>query len=67
MLKLCINKLLIERNKSKYWLSQQVSMSYQNFDKMVNNETSSIKYNVIEQLCDVLNCSISDLFEHVEN
>lgn len=62
MLKLGVLELLEERNKTKYWLAQQVSMSYQNFDKMVNNLTVSIRYDVIEQLCVALNCSVQDLF-----
>ena len=37
-------------------------MSYQNFNKMVCNETQSIKLERIETLCMLLNCTPNDLF-----
>lgn len=67
MLKLRVAELLEERNKTKYWLAKKIDMSYQNFDRMLKNETVSIRYSVIEALCDKLNCSIEDLFVQVED
>ena len=42
MIKLDILSLLKAKGKSKYWLYKQLGMSYQNFNRMVNNETKSI-------------------------
>ena len=39
-------------------------MSYQNFNRMVNNETKSIKYANLEALCVILECTPSDLFDY---
>ena len=50
MLMLNILPLLAKKGKSKYWLYKQLGMSYQNFNKMVNNETKSIRYENIETL-----------------
>ena len=44
MAKLDIFPLLEQQGKTKYWLYNQLGMSYQNFNKMVNNETTSIRY-----------------------
>ena len=44
MIKLDILSLLKAKGKSKYWLYKQLGMSYQNFNRMVNNETKSIRY-----------------------
>lgn len=63
MIKLNVLKLLDEQGRSKYWLWKQLNMSYQNFNKMVNNETKSIKYENIETMCLLLNCTPNDLFE----
>lgn len=63
MVRLDVLRLLEERGKSKYWLAKQLGMSYQNLSKMVNNETQSIRYERIEALCQVLECSIEELFE----
>ena len=46
--------LLERKGKTKYWLYQQLGMSYQNFSKMVNNQTKSIRYENIETLCQLL-------------
>ena len=38
-------------------------MSYQNFNRMVNHETKSIRYENIETLCLLLECTPNDLFQ----
>lgn len=62
MLQLNVIKLLKEKGKTKYWLYKQLGMSYQNFNKMINNQTSSIKYENIEAMCLILECTPYDLF-----
>lgn len=63
MMKLKVLNLLQEQGKTKYWLFKQLNMSYQNFNRMVNNQTKAIKYENIELLCEILNCTPNDLFE----
>ena len=62
MIKLDVLRLLKEQGKTKYWLYKQLGMSYQNFSKMINNETKSIRYENIETMCLLLNCTPNDLF-----
>ena len=62
MIRLNVLALLEERSKTKYWLWKQLGMSYQNFNKMVNNETKSIRYDTIEALCRIFECEPNDLF-----
>ena len=62
MIKLDVLRILEEQGKTKYWLYKQLGMSYQNFSKMVNNETKSIRYENIETMCLLLNCTLNDLF-----
>ena len=45
----------------------QMNLSYQNLSKMMNNETTSIKFENIERLCDLLECKPNDLFEITED
>lgn len=63
MIRLRVLDILKEKGKTKYWLYNQMNLSYQNFNKMVNNETRGIKFENIELLCEILECSPSDLFE----
>ena len=63
MIKLNVLKLLEKNGKTKYWLYKQLGMSYQNFNRMINNQTKSIRYENIETICLLLNCTPNDLFE----
>ena len=65
MLKLNAKALMKEKNISKYRLHQLIDMSYQNLSKMLNNETKSIKYEMIETLCDIFECTPDDLYVKV--
>jgi putative transcriptional regulator len=67
MLKLDVLNLLAKRGKSKYWLYKQLGMSYQNFNKMVNNQTKSIRYDNIEAMCLLLECTPNELFVITED
>ena len=67
MIKLDVLCLLEEQGRTKYWLYKQLGMSYQNFNRMVNNETKSIRYENIETMCLLLNCTPNDLFVITED
>ena len=59
--------ILESQNHTKYWLFKQLDLSYQNFNRMVNNETSSIRFENLDKLSTILNCPVGDLFEKVED
>ena len=63
MIQLRVQKLLKEQGKTNYALYKQLGMSYQNFNKMVNNQTKSIRYENIEAMCMFFNCTPNELFE----
>ena len=62
MIKLDVLSKLDQHGKTIYWLWKQLGMSYQNFNKMVNNETKSIRYETIDTLCAIFSCTPNDLF-----
>ena len=65
MIQLNVIELLEKKGKTKYWLYKQMNMSYQNFNRMINNQTKSIRYENIEIMCTALNCKPNDLFKIV--
>ena len=67
MIKLRVLDILEEQNHTKYWLFKRMDMSYQNFNKIVNNETTSIRFDNLEKLSNILNCQIGDLFEVIQD
>lgn len=62
MIKLRALELVEKKGKTEYWLCKQPGMSDQNFSKMVNNETRSIRYENIETLCLLLDCAPNERF-----
>ena len=63
MIRLRVKEILEEQQRSKYWLSNQMNLSYQNLSNMIDNTTSAIRFENIEKLCKFLNCTPNDLFE----
>ena len=66
-MKFRIDEILSEKGKSRYWLYMQLGMSYQNFKKLVENDTKGIKFENLQALCDILECTPNDLFEEYHN
>lgn len=68
MVRLRILDLLEEQEHTKYWLYKRMDMmSYRNFKKIVDNETSSIRFETLDKLSRILNVSIGDLFEQTDD
>ena len=62
-MKLRVLELLEEKHKTKYWLWMQLGMSYQNFNNMVMNRTKSIRFETLDSLCQIFECTPNDLFD----
>jgi len=62
-MRLRVLDILKEKGKTKYWLYIQLGLSYQNFHKLVTNQTSGIKFENLQNLCDILECTPNELFE----
>lgn len=63
MVRLRVLDILEERNLSKYWLWKRLDISYDNYNKMIKNNTLSIRYEMIDRLMHILECPLEDLFE----
>ena len=63
MIRLMALELLEKQGKTRYWLYKQLGMSYQNFSNMVNNRTKSIRYENIETICRLLDCTPNELLK----
>ena len=65
MVRLRVLDILKEKCHTKYWLYKQMDLSYQNFNRMIMNETSSIRFENLDKLSTILDCPIGDLFEKI--
>lgn len=67
MVKLDVLSMLSKQGKTKYWLYKQLGMSYQNFNRMINNETKSIRYEMLDAMCAIFDCTPNDLLIYDED
>lgn len=65
MVKLNIEKLLKKNLKSRYWLGKEIGMSDNNLKRIINGQTTAIKFDTLEALCQVLECTPNDLIEFI--
>lgn len=65
-MKFILPKILEERGISKLQFSKDIGVSYPTIDKLCNGETQGIKFYILENICNVLNCMPNDLFEYTD-
>ena len=65
-MKFILPKILEERGISKLQFSKDIGVSYPTIDNLCNGETQGIKFYILENICNVLNCMPNDLFEYTE-
>lgn len=63
MIYIDIKPLLKRKDKTMYWLVKEVESSYQALNHMMNGETTSIHFEMIEKLCEALECEPGDLIK----
>ena len=63
MVKLRVLDILEEQGKSKYWLCKNLEMHYVSFNKMVNNQTISIRFDTLDRMATLLDVPVGDLIE----
>ena len=63
MLYLNVKELLKNKQKTKYWLVQNMHSDYKTISDMMDNKTSGIRFETIEKLCILLDCTPNDIFK----
>ncbi len=61
-MKINIDEILKQRNQSRYWLAKETGITYPNIANLCNGKTSSIKFETIDKICRVLQCTPNDIF-----
>ena len=62
-----VEKLLKKKNKTKYWLCQNMNITYKNLNRIIYGETKSISFKYLEDFCKYLDCSVDDLIKIDKN
>ncbi|WP_315675163.1 helix-turn-helix transcriptional regulator [Clostridium sp. 19966] len=66
MIRVNIDKILEQKNKTAFWLSKETKIGYNNLKKLVDNNTNAIKFENLETICDVLEVNLSDVLEIIK-
>lgn len=68
MVKLRIEKILKEKNMTKYQLNKKLGgMCYRNFNNIVTNQISSIRFDTLEKFAKALEVPVGELFEETDD
>ena len=62
MVKVNIEQLLKENNRSKYWLCNQMNITSHNLNQIILGLRKSISFRYVEDFCKYLNCTPGELF-----
>ncbi|CAG7839911.1 hypothetical protein CLOHAE12215_01327 [Clostridium haemolyticum] len=66
MIRVSVKKILNEKKMSMYALSKATGISPNNLNKLIKNETNSIKFDTLEKICTALECDIIDILKIVK-
>lgn len=61
VVKIQLEKLLKQKEKTLYWLAKQTDISYNALAKINKNDVSRLELDTIEKICDKLECKPGDL------
>lgn len=67
MIRLRVLEVLEEQGKTKYWLCKRLGMHYVSFNKMVNNQTLSIRFDTLDRMATLLDVTPGELLEQVSD
>lgn len=63
MLKLSIQNKLEEKGISRYELAKRIGVTYPTIDNIFKGKSTSIKLEILEEICKELNCSPVEILE----
>ena len=66
MIKLTVDKFLINHNITRYELSKRTGIRFQIVDNYYKNKVTRYDSNVLDRFCKALGCDISELIEYTQ-
>jgi len=66
MIKVKVNEILETKERNVKWLATKCNISYSTVYNFCMGKTNAVSYNVVESICDVLECRIEDILEIVK-
>ena len=60
-MKISIKQKLNEKGMSRYELAKRIGVTYPTITSIYNEESTSIKFEILEAICKELNCSLDEI------
>lgn len=60
-MKISIKQKLEEKGMSRYELAKRIGVTYPTITSIYNEESTSIKFEILESICKELDCSLDDI------
>jgi len=57
MIRLKVNKILKDKDKSIYWLAEKTNLTYPTLHRIANNQTEGIQFHTLEEIMTALDIS----------
>jgi putative transcriptional regulator len=57
-----LKNILEQKEKSIYWLAIQCEVTYKTMFNLVNNKTTSVKFFILERICNALEVTPNEIF-----
>lgn len=61
-MKIILKEYLDSKGISMYWLSKQTGIAPASLSNLCNNKTSCIEFELLDKICDVLQCTPNEIF-----
>ena len=66
MIRLTIDKILEKRGITRYELAKRTEIKFQTIDRYYKNRVIRYDSYILDRICEVLECNVSDIIEYVE-
>ena len=66
MIRLTIDKILEKRGITRYELAKRTEIKFQTIDRYYKNRVIRYDSYILDRICEVLECNVSDIIEYVK-
>ena len=66
MIRLTIDKMLEKRGITRYELVKRTEIKFQTIDRYYKNRVIRYDSYILDRICEVLECNVSDIIEYVK-
>lgn len=67
MVRLTIDKMLKDRGITRYELAKRTEIKFQTIDRYYKNRVIRYDSYILDRICAVLECNVSDIMEYVKD